>query len=368
MKKFNRSRALRKLNHKQNNRIIKQFSIVVSFTILVGAIIFFSFAKFENNQSYSLINGNIGVFDDYFSYYLKDLPESNTISYDATDESNMRFIGKNPDNYILFGCDDEDNPTIDTCELWRIIGVFDEVTTGIQGEFVKIVKDEVIKIGNEYVTETSNNWSEPLALNQTLNHKDSKYASSKLVLDATWSTGAVSYQKIQDGYIVRDVYDDERSGTKSKSPNYKYDWKGKVAIPYMSDYLYSTSGISINDQSSPDECRKYMLYTDFDNTYWGNSGYLEITGKCLESGWLLTPVIGQIPIITLTADADSTSNFLSFFNENANSTITYDPMSPNKYYQPSVYLKERTYCQNCNEENVGTKTNPYKVTAKVKTN
>ena len=38
---------------------------------------------------------------------------------------NVRYYGANPNNYIYFNCDDYSNQTADTCEVWRIIGVFD---------------------------------------------------------------------------------------------------------------------------------------------------------------------------------------------------------------------------------------------------
>ena len=41
---------------------------------------------------------------------------------------NVRYIGANPNNYVYFNCSDYSNPTADTCELWRIIGVFNNVT------------------------------------------------------------------------------------------------------------------------------------------------------------------------------------------------------------------------------------------------
>ena len=39
--------------------------------------------------------------------------------------NNIRYYGANPNNYIYFSCDDYSNQTADTCEVWRIIGVFD---------------------------------------------------------------------------------------------------------------------------------------------------------------------------------------------------------------------------------------------------
>lgn len=41
------------------------------------------------------------------------------------DGGNVRYYGKNPSNYIYFNCSDYSNQLSSTCEVWRIIGVFD---------------------------------------------------------------------------------------------------------------------------------------------------------------------------------------------------------------------------------------------------
>ena len=41
------------------------------------------------------------------------------------DAGNIRYYGASPNNYIYFNCDDYSNQTSSTCEIWRIIGVFD---------------------------------------------------------------------------------------------------------------------------------------------------------------------------------------------------------------------------------------------------
>ena len=63
MKEFNKDKALTKLKLKRNkNTYIKYGSIILSCVILIIGIIYFTFAKFESNQSYTLINGKIGDY------------------------------------------------------------------------------------------------------------------------------------------------------------------------------------------------------------------------------------------------------------------------------------------------------------------
>ena len=71
---------------------------------------------------------------------------SNNPSMFASDDpgKNIRFIGANPSNYVYFNCSDYNNPTADTCELWRIIGVFNNVTKddGTKENLVKIIRND----------------------------------------------------------------------------------------------------------------------------------------------------------------------------------------------------------------------------------
>ena len=68
-------------------------------------------------------------------------------SYEVTTDdpdNNIRYYGANPNNYIYFNCSDYSNQSDSTCEKWRIIGIFKNMTKedGSQTDLVKIIKDE----------------------------------------------------------------------------------------------------------------------------------------------------------------------------------------------------------------------------------
>ena len=44
----------------------------------------------------------------------------------SLDGGNIRYYGAAPNNYTYFNCSDYNNQTSSTCEVWRIIGVFDD--------------------------------------------------------------------------------------------------------------------------------------------------------------------------------------------------------------------------------------------------
>ena len=78
-----------------------------------------------------------------FGETITNLAKTDTVNL-ATDDvdNNVRYIGANPSNYVYFNCSDYSNPTTDTCELWRIIGVFNNVTKadGSKENLVKIIR------------------------------------------------------------------------------------------------------------------------------------------------------------------------------------------------------------------------------------
>lgn len=74
-----------------------------------------------------------------------DLAKNDTVNLASDDpDNNVRYIGANPNNYIYFNCSDYNNPTANTCELWRIIGVFNNVSKsdGTNSSLVKIIRND----------------------------------------------------------------------------------------------------------------------------------------------------------------------------------------------------------------------------------
>ena len=92
MKVFNKDKALRQIKLKQNkNTYIKRISIVLSCFILLVGIMYFTFAKFEqNSEEYTLINGKV-------KYLGGDI---NIVSYNYDGTSNSQPPNKN-EGYIL---------------------------------------------------------------------------------------------------------------------------------------------------------------------------------------------------------------------------------------------------------------------------
>ena len=123
---------------------------------------------------------------------------SNNPSMFATDDpgKNVRYIGANPSNYVYFNCSDYNNPTADTCELWRIIGVFNNVTKGdgSKENLVKVIRADSFGnyswdykkngVGTSTNDLGSNDWSDSqlmMMLNPT-NYLKSGYTNSSDII------------------------------------------------------------------------------------------------------------------------------------------------------------------------------------------
>ena len=224
-------------------------------------------------------------------------------------DKNVRYIGANPSNYVYFNCSDYSNPTADTCELWRIIGVFNNVTKsdGSKENLVKIIRDE--SIGN-YSWDSSdssvnsgygvNDWTDADAM-KLLNpgydsvsvggslyynaksgtcYNGSKnattscdFTSTGLKNDTTrnaietvvWNLGGSStYNDVTPSMF----YERERGTTVyTGRPT---TWTGKVGLMYPSDYGYATSGGTTKDRAT---CLAKELYN------WDSSDFSDCKGN-----------------------------------------------------------------------------------------
>ena len=371
MKKFDKEKALRKLGYR-NNKQLKKISIIVSIIVLVGAIIYFSFARYESSASYSLISGTVTTSDIIIkniflgdtlsdsipsktgewafdhsecsnganltwnnstwnitvdltaktecSLYFRekefirgnannvlamysdyntttsviDLGLNDKLAFDGTADNNLRYVGAEPLNYVLFNN-----------ELWRIIGVMNNIenSSGQSQSLFKIVRDESL---GEYSWDSSesginngygiNQWGPSTYQNGTSyegadlmrelntdylgnitvgtdgkwyngynNNKTADMPTSSLSNDAqnmmetvVWHLGSPNNNNgtydsnFMYNITAYELYTRERANTTGKlclSGNSCNDtvvrtstWTGKVALIYASDIAFSASG------------------------------------------------------------------------------------------------------------------------------
>ena len=144
---------------------------------------------------------------------ISQLLAKNTIELSSDDvDKNVRYVGADPSNYVYFNCSDYTNPTIDTCELWRIIGVFNNVTKGdgSKENLVKIIRADSLGgfpwdykkdgVGTSTTNYGSNDWSDSqlmMMLNST-NYLKSGYTNSNDIIYDT--NGQEIYSKMGSYY------------------------------------------------------------------------------------------------------------------------------------------------------------------------
>ena len=214
------------------------------------------------------------------------------------DAGNIRYYGAAPDNYVYFNCSDYSNPTSSTCEVWRIIGVFDGKVKIIRNSNIGTYawdnmdgsgsndwsKATLMKLLNQGYTGTGgslyyNSKSGSCYAGQNKATKSCNFTSTgikndetrNLISDTTYYLGGYSSSSVYPNQI----YEYERGTTVyTGRPT---TWQGKIALPYPSDYGYAVD-LSKCGQN---------LYNYDNNTCTSNNWMKTIIAP--NYGWLLTP-------------------------------------------------------------------------------
>ena len=281
---------------------------------------------------------------------IEDAYEENQdmLAYDGTVDNNLRYIGANPNNYVYFNCDDYNNPSSSTCELWRIIGIFNENSHGISGEkLVKLIRSN--SLGNtewdssrDYSwVDPNNNWSTSSVkdmfngdyLNRTGSYSTSgiKENTQNFIANAEWKLGgsrnhadatpAIYYQR------------ERRTAVPSGNPT---TWNGKIALMYASDYGYATSG---GTSISREECLNKEIFN------WYGTG-------CYNNDWLYKSSNGE----WLLNISDSSSGLAyAIFKTESGGYIQSNSISESYAVTPTLYLSPEISITGGD----GSRTNPY---------
>ena len=293
--------------------------------------------------------------------YLRALPQDNTsvVQDDLSIDQNMRYVGANPNNYVLFNCEDDNNPTIDTCELWRIIGVFNSGSfSGYDGELAKIVRSE--SIGNFMVDSrqtSGNNYWKDSALDTNFKN-NYPYTTNALAMSVTWKDGATAYADSDEKPM--NLYTGERSNTKSKAYFYVTTYTGVVVLPYASDFHLATSGDGT--LNSRNQCINEVPTVATLNEYWKNNLDESLRGICSNNSWLIRySSDNNLKLWTVSA-AQNNMNYMYYITPNADRGSINVLGSKEAFgILPSLYLKPNVICTNCYDDNAGSSANPLKL-------
>ena len=247
-----------------------------------------------------------------------DKGHGSTFAFDRTTDNNLRFVGSDPNNYVKFNN-----------ELWRIVGVMNNVETsgGQTNSMIKLRRADEIgryswdttdssidsanginqwgesgtyagadlkqELNTDYLGNvtigTDGNWYSGRDNNKNQNLPNTTISSSAqaMIEEARWHLGSItinngSYnENWESSYNANTSYNRERSNNNGKicSGSSCNDdvvrttsWTGKVALIYPSDYLYATSGGSTTSRS---EC-----ITSYGSDVYKNNS------DCKNNNWL----------------------------------------------------------------------------------
>ena len=273
---------------------------------------------------------------------ISQLLAKNPIELSSDDvDNNVRYIGADPSNYVYFNCSDYNNQSDSTCEKWRIIGVFNNITKSDETKenLVKIIRDESIGdiAWNSYY---SNCWSDA-TLQQDLN--SGTYYTTTLKNDTTrntieevvWNLGGTSDYTSASNGLASHFYGYER-GT-NVSDGALTTWTGKIGLMYPSDYGYATSGGTTKDRAAclAKELWSWDMDSDFsdckENDYLFKSGYDQ---------WTLSPISNSSPHV---------------FGVGYGGFVDYYLVSNTAAVRPVLFLKSNVQV----DKGTGAKSDPY---------
>ncbi len=321
--------------------------------------------KYNNNKDATPVkNNNV----DY--YYAS----SESLMQDKA--GNIRYYGANPNNYIYFNCDDYSNQTADTCEVWRIIGVFDGkiklIRNSLIGKYSWDTSASTVNSGKGY-----NQWGEngdykgadlmkllnpgysdntdlnksgtSIKVNNSLyyNAGSGTCYSGKSNATTTCDFTKTGLKNDQTRNLISktlyylggnnnssvysdQMYEYERGTELGGSPYASSTWEGYIALPYASDYGYAA------DFNSCTQILNNYSDTSCTSTNWMKSVLTSM-------GWLLSPY-------SVYSDTAWVVYFYGYVNGDA--VYVADGVAPVLYLESNANIDGAT---------TGTSDNPYKL-------
>ena len=301
-------------------------------------------------------------------YNDESLRTSNGLKKDNTVDTNIRYYGSDPNNYVSFNN-----------ELWRIIGVFGNNVKLVRSESLGSLSwdssDSSINKGNginQWGESTDVNGNTYLGANLQVYLNKMYYGgdttvtcydgsnnttttcptntldrTAKLLIDKhTWSLGAIE-MSIEDTISFYNAERGTANGKTCTSGTYCNDsvirttkWTGYVALPYITDWAYA---------SSESACETNIQTKDSSNLFvCKNNNWMQRS----DWTWYLSPGVQS-----------ANANYVWTVSGNGNGAnyIMFGAMSKFAYYgsnvAPSIYLKSSVLMKGGS----GTSSDPYKL-------
>ena len=331
-----------------------------------------------NNNNKTEVTNNSGSLSRIITYnYAKDVNLMNDRQGNKTadiNSGNIRYYGASPKNYIYFNCDDYNNQTSSTCELWRIIGIFDgkvkimkngsigkyswdtsasTVNRGrgtgdwSQADLMKLLNPnyenniDLNNLGKNITVNNSLYWNRKSGTCYSADENNTsscdfsnngiKENTKSLIKDETYNLGGWSTAQV----LPHVIYTYERSGNVYQ--NGKTKWTGKIALPYASDYGYAVD---------------ISLCGDTDIYNYNNS-------NCTANNWMKNIITSSPPGYLLTTGTGGPSSTWYVIGTGQGYVgYTYSSYG----VVPVLFLKPELTILSKEDSDYGSNTNPYQLT------
>ena len=274
--------------------------------------------------------------------YIEDLYENgdSSLIYDETVDNNLRYIGADPNNYVLFNN-----------ELWRIIGVMNNIDNGLGNKEprLKIIRSESI---GRYSWDNKSDWGSNDWINSALKIvlNEGAYWSrtsgncpygqngattmcdftsngltkeaKEMIVSVVWSLGSLNGSSITSStsYIL-----ERGTNVPEGRPT---EWIGYVGLMYPSDYGYATSG---GPTTNRETCLNTLL------NQWQN------VSDCYNNNWLYHKVFNQWTLTSFFLDNSVVYNTLETGGFSGNNSIASDVIVfPTLYLSSNVSISGGT--------------------------
>lgn len=344
------------------NNTSSPVTITIGVSTSLGSIVLGDAMQIIPNQSLpgNVVNQNAAAYiTNLYKVLDKETVTNNSITYNTVpsrslmndrkggttslDNGNVRYYGANPNNYVYFNCSNYSNQSSSTCEVWRIIGVFDGKLKLIRNSSIGSFSwdNKNTSTGAESAA-GKNNWSdarlmkllnpdyeaESIGGSLYYNARSGKcYAgrnnatvscnftstgikndeTRNLIAETSWGLGGWN-----DSVVYSDFMYGKERGTSVYS-GHSTSWNGKIALPYPSDFGYSA------DFST---CTTHI--GDYDN--------------CPSSSWMLTLMGTTANSLLLTPFSDDGSSIWGIMTPGYATSDDFAAYG-NENIFPTLYLK-----------------------------
>lgn len=363
-----------------------------------------------NNDDWGLLTTNLSKrtkCNVYFKKYfitdkITELAQSDTVNFasDAPD-NNIRYIGANLDNYVYFNCSDYSNQSDSTCEKWRIIGLFNNITKsdGTKENLIKIIRDygydfmfwdyKKQGVGSSTTNEGSNDWSDSqlMMMLNPVDYLKSGYTNSNDIIsynnqelyskmgsyyngtkgcrpaeiakggtfnctEIDFTTNGLKNDNTRNAIenvvwnlggsstyndVTASMFYERERGTTVYS-NRPTNWTGKIGLMYPSDYGYATSGGQTRDRAT---CLAKELY------HWDSSS----ESDCKNNDYLFKSSYNQWTLAPRSSRTDDV------FGVGSGGDVSYNGAWDNHGVRPALFLKSSISISG----GTGSSTEPYQL-------